>query len=128
LTFDGESISDAQITLGCLAPTIVHASAAETYLKGKQLTPEVCQQAGQLANEDVRPIDDMRGTATDRRATLASLVAHGLQRIAEGTHSEGWMIAPVFLDTYEASPLPQSFDGTISTTINGKPYLLAGAA
>jgi len=35
-------IADARITLGCLAPTIVRAPSAESYLRGKPLTPEVC--------------------------------------------------------------------------------------
>src|SRR6266700_1695458 len=75
LTFAGEQISDARITLGSLAPTIVHASTAEAYLKGKTLDAAVCEEAGRLANEDVTPIDDIRGSARYRRATLAALVA-----------------------------------------------------
>ncbi len=95
LTFAGEQISDARITLGSLAPTIVHASTAEAYLKGKTLDAAVCEEAGRLANEDVTPIDDIRGSARYRRATLAALVAQGLQRIAAGKEAEGWAEQPV---------------------------------
>src|SRR3954447_16615630 len=35
------NLQSAIITLGCLAPTIVRAPTAETYLRGKLLTPEV---------------------------------------------------------------------------------------
>src|ERR671936_200701 len=56
LTFDGNApdgtVREARITLGCLAPTIVHAETAEAFLQGQRLTPQVCQEAGQLACED----------------------------------------------------------------------------
>jgi len=127
LTFAGEQISDARITLGSLAPTIVHASTAEAYLKGKTLDAAVCEEAGRLANEDVTPIDDIRGSARYRRATLAALVAQGLQRIAAGKEAEGWAEQPVLLETQGGTATSSRFEGTIITTINGKPYQLANA-
>ncbi|MFL5803923.1 MAG: FAD binding domain-containing protein [Roseiflexaceae bacterium] len=96
-------VSDARITLGCLAPTIVRAPAAEAYLKGKQLSAEVCAEAGRLACGDVAPIDDVRGSAAYRLATLANLVADGLTRIAEGREREGWPERPVLLETHDAT-------------------------
>ena len=127
LTFAGEQISDARITLGCLAPTIVHASTAEAYLKGKTLDTAVCGEAGRLANADVTPIDDIRGSAKYRRATLAALVTQGLQRIAAGKEAEGWAAQPVLLETQDDTAAFSRFEGTIITTINGRPYQLANA-
>jgi len=144
LTFAGEQVRDTHITMGCLAPTIVHARRAEAYLEGKRLEAAVCEEAGRLANEDVTPIDDIRGSASYRRATLATLVAHGLQRIAAGKEAEGWMTQPVLLETgreengrrqdhpaWGTGILPlqngDRFEGTIITTINGKLYRLANA-
>ncbi len=127
LTFDEEQISEARITLGCLAPTIVHASTAEGYLKGKALDAAVCDEAGRLANEDVTPNDDIRGSARYRRATLAALVAQGLQRIAAGKAAEGWVSQPILLETQADTTASSRFEGTIITTINGKPYQLANA-
>jgi xanthine dehydrogenase iron-sulfur cluster and FAD-binding subunit A len=127
LAFEGEQVSDARITLGCLAPTIVHASTAEVYLKGKTLDAAVCNEAGRLANEDVTPIDDIRGSARYRRATLAALVTQGLQRIAAGNTAEGWVSQPVLLETHSGTAASSRFEGTIITTINGKPYQLANA-
>ena len=37
LTFDGDTIHSASITLGSVAPTIVHAPEAENYLVGKKV-------------------------------------------------------------------------------------------
>lgn len=132
------AVSRASITLGSLAPTIVHARHVETYLEGKVLSEEVCRAAGQLALQDASPIGDVRGSASYRRATLTALVTHGLQRIAGGKEAEGWMAQPVLLETategrepvrWQASPLPSrqgAFNRTIHTSINGTPYILGG--
>jgi carbon-monoxide dehydrogenase medium subunit len=135
LTFDGSVVTDARVTLGSLAPTIVHAHTVETYLKGKQLNEEVCRDAGQMAVNDASPIGDVRGSATYRQATLAALFTQALQRIAEGKEAEGWMEQPVLLRansllamTEEEEPPGSShFEGVINAIINGKPYLITNA-
>lgn len=128
LTFDDEQVTDARITLGCLAPTIVRASTSEAYLIGKRLDATVCAEAGRLANQDVKPIDDIRGTATYRRATLATLIAHGLQRLAANEQAQGWIPQPVLLETNtQTTTTMHKFEGNINTTINGKPHQLVGA-
>jgi xanthine dehydrogenase iron-sulfur cluster and FAD-binding subunit A len=135
LTFDGAVVTDARVTLGSLAPTIVHAHTVETYLKGKQLNEEVCREAGQLAVNDASPIGDVRGSATYRQATLAALITQALQRIAEGKEAEGWMEQPVLLRANsllavteeEETPGSSHFEGVINAIINGKPYLIASA-
>ncbi len=131
LTLDGdERITDAKITLGCLAPTIVRASQAEAYLKGKQVDEAVCNEAGKLACMDVRPIDDVRATASYRLTTLANLVSHGLQRLASGMDIATEL--PVTLET-PADELDDKFmSGTrfaniIETLINGQPCSLLDA-
>src|SRR3989454_4575580 len=132
---DEEVITDARITLGSLAPTIVHARTVETYLQGKALDEAVCREAGQLAVNDASPIGDVRGSATYRQATLAALVTQALQQIAAGKQAEGWMAQPVLLDAnteldeakLESTPPPGPFAGPIATVINGKPYLIADA-
>ena len=132
LTFDEAVVTDARITLGSLAPTIVHARNVEAYLQGKQLDEGVCREAGQLAVNDASPIGDVRGSATYRQATLAALVTQALQQIAEGKQAEGWIAQPVLLRvngllavTEEETPEPSHFEGVINATINGKPYLIA---
>lgn len=152
LTFSGEYVSDARITLGCLAPIIVRASTAEAFLKGKRLDATMCNEAGRLANEDVSPISDVRGSEIYRRKTLSNLITLGLERIATNTQAEGLVTQPVLLDTgepavvhtafddtrergttrdrpYYSDPavVHTAFDGTIVTTINGQPYHLEHA-
>ncbi|TME12283.1 MAG: 2Fe-2S iron-sulfur cluster binding domain-containing protein [Chloroflexi bacterium] len=135
LTFDEETIIDARITLGSVAPTIVHAHTVETYLQGKALDEAVCREAGQLTVNDASPIGDVRGSATYRQATLGVLVTQALQQIAAGKQAEGWMAQPVLLDAnteldeakLESTPPSGPFAGTIATVINGKPYLIANS-
>jgi carbon-monoxide dehydrogenase medium subunit len=135
LTFDDAMVTQARITLGCLAPTIVHARNVETYLQGKVLNEAVCHEAGQLVVNDASPISDIRGSATYRQTTLAALLTQALLQIAEDKQAEGWMAQPVQLDAnsalsevkLESTPPPCPFDGTIATVINGKPYLIANA-
>ncbi len=43
--FDGRQVRRAAITLGAVAPTIVHAPSAEEYLAGKELQPAVVLEA-----------------------------------------------------------------------------------
>jgi carbon-monoxide dehydrogenase medium subunit len=127
LTFDGDTVSDASITLGCVAPTIVHARKAEEYLKGKTLSREVCEAAGRLAVEDSAPISDLRGSADYRLTTLGALISDCLYRLAAGAEDEGFPENPVLLDTGDpgaASGATAQFAGAIDTTINGKHYRL----
>ncbi|HKG24116.1 MAG TPA: 2Fe-2S iron-sulfur cluster-binding protein, partial [Thermomicrobiales bacterium] len=97
--FAGDCVAEVRIALGSVAPTIVRATAAEAFLAGKRLEPEVRRTAGRLAREAASPIGDVRGSASYRLTTLANLVAHGLERIATGTEREGWPARPVLLDT-----------------------------
>ncbi len=61
-------VTRAEVTLGAVAPVIVHARAAEAYLAGRRLSDEVIEQAARLAAGDARPIDDVRAPAEYRRA------------------------------------------------------------
>ena len=114
-------VEDAVITLGCLAPTIVHAPTAEAYLRGKTLDAATREEAGRLACEDVKPIDDLRGSKEYRNATLAVFIADALQRIAEDRCDEGLLKEPVLLDTGLVTRKAPPFEGTIKLSINGKP-------
>ncbi|MBA2679471.1 MAG: FAD binding domain-containing protein [Ktedonobacteraceae bacterium] len=140
LTFAGETVQRASITLGSLAPTVIHASTVENYLQGKSLTSAVCEEAGRLVEQDARPISDIRASASYRQETLGALVANGLQRLSTGSTGfmeesvDTLMQQPILLETAYA-PSPASTDpahttkfaDVIETTINGQPYQLVDA-
>jgi carbon-monoxide dehydrogenase medium subunit len=127
LTFDGDTVSEARITLGSVAPTITRARQAEEFLRGKRLDDEVCAEAGRLACQDVKPISDLRGSADYRLVTLAAVVADCLRRLAAGAEREGFPDRPILLDSGHTRQAGAQFEGAIETTVNGQHLRLEGA-
>ncbi len=99
LTFEEETVSQAVITLGAVAPTIIHAGEAEAFLPGKKLAPEVIEQAAQLAVAAAKPIDDIRGTAAYRRYMVGVIARRMLTRLAEGSQAESYPVQPPMLSS-----------------------------
>jgi carbon-monoxide dehydrogenase medium subunit len=128
---DGDTVRNARVAYGCLAPTVLRGASTEAFLAGKRLTAETCAAAGRMALEDVSPIGDVRGSADYRLATLERLVSDGLTRIAEGRQAEGFPWWPVLLQrdlrTPEANVGPGPLE-TIRTTVNGQPQTWTGEA
>jgi len=117
----------AAITLGAVAPTIIHAREAEAYLAGKSLTDEVLARAARLAMESSRPIDDIRASAAYRREMVRVSVLRGLRSLRDETEQEGFPRDPVMLwgkgSNSEFRIQNSEFPATpIETTVNGKKY------
>jgi len=74
LTFEGNKVQKAVITLGSVSPTIIHAKNAERYLEGKELTKETIEEASRLAGKDANPISDIRGSAVYRSGMTELMV------------------------------------------------------
>jgi carbon-monoxide dehydrogenase medium subunit len=128
LTMTGERVLTAVITLGSVAPTIVRASEAETFLAGKKLDPETCEQAARLAQNAARPIGDVRGSASYRLEMTRVAVLRGLRALAQRNEKDGFPQDPVLLwrKNHQVSAPPQPGDGykgPIVTQINGKEYV-----
>jgi xanthine dehydrogenase iron-sulfur cluster and FAD-binding subunit A len=87
----------ARISLGAVAPVIVRADAAESFLAGKALTEEVIAEAARLAATASSPIDDIRGSGEYRLAMVETLTARILRQIRAGRHRQGWLARPVLL-------------------------------
>jgi CO/xanthine dehydrogenase FAD-binding subunit len=66
------------IALGAVAPVILRLTAAEANLLGKKITPELAAEARRIAIETVRPIDDIRSTASYRRRVTGVIVERAL--------------------------------------------------
>lgn len=130
LDFDGELVKRAAVTLGAVTPVIVHAEAAEEYLVGKPLTPEVIDGASRLARSSATPIDDVRGSAQYRQRMVEAGTRRTLRAIAHRQERAGLPERPVMLwgpETYHwDTVLPQDVvheAGTpIETTINGRAH------
>jgi carbon-monoxide dehydrogenase medium subunit len=118
------------VTLGAVAPTIIHAPDAETYLVGKELTEDVIAEASRLAMEAARPIDDLRGSAAYRRYIVGVIARRSLQLLAEDAQADDFPTAPPLLaddqqDLVLEHPVHFPGDEAIETVINGKEYRFA---
>jgi len=138
LHLDGPRVLEASVALGCVAPTIVRAGAAERYLSGRALDATAVAEAATLAASAARPIDDLRGSADYRRGMVRSLVGRALEALAAGRERDGWPERIVFLGgaggsfqtpAHQTGPTPPVFgpESVIETTVNGAPVALPGA-
>ena len=127
LELEAATVSSAAITMGAVAPTIIHAEEAEKYLTGKELTEDVISEAARLAMEASRPIDDIRGSAAYRREMVRVCTARGIRSLLKGEEQAVIPSEPVLLwgkgTVVDNSPSASKFpESPIETTINGKKY------
>jgi CO/xanthine dehydrogenase FAD-binding subunit len=80
---DGNTFKAPRIALGAVAPKVIHASSAESFLEGKSITPEHMVEAGKLAVNDAKPINDFRASAGYRRDLVAVLTKRALEAAYE---------------------------------------------
>ncbi len=126
LKFEGQTVNQAAITLGCVAPTIIRVPVAEQALAGRQLTADVIADAARLAAATPTPIDDIRSTAEYRSEMIRVLVARALRALASGTERTSWPQDPPMLtgeDTRALTTMRQiDSQQVITTSINGQQY------
>jgi xanthine dehydrogenase iron-sulfur cluster and FAD-binding subunit A len=128
LSFDGPRVEHAALTLGAVAPTIIHAEAAEASLIGQTLNDRVISHAAELAAEAASPIDDLRGSADYRRQMVTVIGRRALQAMKAGTERQGYPSNPVMLrrpDSWHVASPAQSIpvhngQTPIETTVNGR--------
>lgn len=130
LTFDGDVITDAKITLGSVAPTIIRSNSAEKFLIGKPLSKENIEKTGKLAINDSKPITDVRASEEYRSHLVYVLVEKVLTEILNGS----WKIfdkEPVLLWGKKKEffgPIDKTImhdkNEAVKTRINGKDYSL----
>ena len=133
LTFDEEVIRDCAITLGAVAPTIIHATKCETYLQQKVLDTAIIQEVGNLVQTEVTPIGDIRSSLVYRKAMAGVVVKRALTALNNGEPSVV-PEEPVVLWGNAENPLhsrtissPDSGESVINVNVNGRRYEVAGA-
>jgi carbon-monoxide dehydrogenase medium subunit len=127
LNLEADTVESASITLGAVAPTIIHAPEAETYLTGKRLTDEVIEEAARLTMNASKPIDDIRGSAAYRREMVRVCTRRGLRSLRDGGKQAGMPSDPVLLwgvhKPESGIQRPhETPSNPIETTINGRKY------
>jgi carbon-monoxide dehydrogenase medium subunit len=124
---EADTVRSAAITLGAVAPTIIHAKSGEDYLIGKTLTDDVIAEAARLSMNDCKPIDDIRSSAAYRSEMVRVCTMRGLKSIRDGQEQVGMPEEPILLwgkeSTTSGPAALLTFPSTpIETTINGKKY------
>jgi carbon-monoxide dehydrogenase medium subunit len=74
------SLQDARIGLGAVAPTPIRATKTEALLRGKPLTAALVKEAAAMAAAESSPISDQRSSAEYRRWIVEALTRRGLEQ------------------------------------------------
>jgi carbon-monoxide dehydrogenase medium subunit len=80
---EGHTFKAPRVALGAVAPKVIHAPSAESFLEGKPITPENMAEGGKLAVNDAKPINDFRASAGYRRDLVAVLTKRALEAAYE---------------------------------------------
>ncbi|MCC3158825.1 FAD binding domain-containing protein [Hymenobacter sp. 15J16-1T3B] len=77
-------IQEAHLSAGGVGPTPLYLRRTSEWLSGQPLTPETLRAAGELAQQEISPISDARGTAEYKRLLLRQLLyAHFLEHFPQ---------------------------------------------
>lgn len=127
--FSQNKVKNAKITLGAVAPTIIHAFEAEEFLVGKELSEEVISQTALLAQKSAKPISDVRGSGAYRKTMVKVITKRALESMVGLYQLDDLPANPVLLDNHSDKFILDQ-DSThntqmdkIVTTINGKEYI-----
>ncbi|MGA2112128.1 MAG: FAD binding domain-containing protein [Anaerolineales bacterium] len=126
-------VKGAAITLGAVAPTIIHARQAEDLLLGRSLDDATVAEAARRAAAEARPISDVRGSAEYRRHMVRISLERLLQQVARGEERAA-IPEPVPLLWGSSRPMGGSLPepvthqagDTIATRVNGSDYRVQG--
>jgi len=134
LSLDNGRIRDASITMGAVAPTIIHAKKAEEFLTGKSIHDmEMMSEAAILSMEESKSINDLRASARYRKEMVRVLTLRLLRNLLNNHKFEDIPEDPVLLwgknQNYKKGNLAAQIftsNSTIKSMINGKEFSFVG--
>ena len=115
-----QPLASAVITLGAVAPTIIHAREAEVALAGQVLDAALIAKAAGLAQAAAKPIDDVRASASYRSKMTNVIVGRALTQLFAGTERTEWP-ERAMLGEFALAP-PPTPSTPIRLTVNGREY------
>ncbi len=84
LSLNGDKIDSIAIAYGGVAAVILRLPKTEAFLKDKELSLENMKSAGEIAVEEISPIDDVRGSKAFRYQLAKNLLLKLYYEIQEG--------------------------------------------
>lgn len=81
---DGETCADVRIALGSAGVTPIRATAVEDALRGQRLDERTITEAAALVEQQVDPLDDVRGSAGYKRQMARVWTARTLRSLVSG--------------------------------------------
>jgi xanthine dehydrogenase iron-sulfur cluster and FAD-binding subunit A len=145
---DDQIVTDAVLTLGSVAATVVPVAGFSSLLAGRRLDDAAIADAVAAAVATATPIDDLRATAEYRTSLVATMVERALRTLAAGQQASQWAADAPLLRGPTASPadapttttdastddtptgvaIDVDAAATITATVNGNAVTAAGAA
>ena len=84
LKIEDNIIKESHLSGGGLAPIPLYLEKASEYLKNKEISSDVIKEATRIADTEISPIDDVRGSAKYKRLLLRQLIyAHFIELFPE---------------------------------------------
>jgi carbon-monoxide dehydrogenase medium subunit len=76
----GKVCTQCRLALGAVAPVPLRLKSVEKLVEGQEISPALLERAGELAENEVRPISDVRATEDYRRAMAGVLAKEVIQK------------------------------------------------
>ena len=78
-----KQFQEARLALAAVAPIPLFIPEAGDFLRGKDVSPTVIQEAAFIAQAAIRPISDLRGTVEQRRQLSVVLTRRAIEKAVE---------------------------------------------
>ena len=86
ISFDlnNDKIQNAHLSAGGVAPVPKYLEKTSSYLENKKISEDIIKEAVKIADSEISPIDDVRGSARYKRLLFRQLIyAHFLTLFPE---------------------------------------------
>jgi carbon-monoxide dehydrogenase medium subunit len=79
IVMDNNVCRKCRLAAGAVAPVPLRLRKAEAAAEGEEITPDLLEEIGRIAETEVNPITDVRSTAEYRRAVSGVLIRRAMQ-------------------------------------------------
>jgi len=79
LTMEKRVCKKCRLSVGAVAPVPLRLTTVEKMIEGQEISPELLNRAGKMAEEEVKPITDVRSTSGYRRIMSGVLIKRAIE-------------------------------------------------